>query len=125
MSPDRITREAVEMRLVGHIGVDSGQVMVTDPCYIPQFINNDLPLDEGNPSGKPTLPSYPFSYAGACHATLSTDRAGVLDRGMGVASSTAYGDGQYAVYQLVTSDGTIAGLFVDFIGDTDEDEDEA
>lgn len=120
------TREAVEMRLVGYIGVDSGQVMVADPCYLPEFTNDDLPMSRDNdsdPSGKPTLPSYPFSYVGACHATLSKDGAGVLDKGMAVASSTAYGDGRYAVYQLITEDGTIGGLFVDFIGH-DEDEDE-
>ena len=27
--------------LLGHVGVDSGQLMVTDPCYLKQFVNNE------------------------------------------------------------------------------------
>ena len=27
--------------LLGHVGVDSGQLMVTDPCYLKQFDNNE------------------------------------------------------------------------------------
>ena len=28
-------------KLLGHVGVDSGQLMVTDPCYLNRFENND------------------------------------------------------------------------------------
>ena len=28
--------------LLGHVNVDSGQLMVTDPCYLTNFINNDF-----------------------------------------------------------------------------------
>ena len=27
--------------LIGKVGVDSGQLMVTDPCYLDRFENND------------------------------------------------------------------------------------
>ena len=27
--------------LLGHVGVDSGQLLVTDPCYLKQFDNNE------------------------------------------------------------------------------------
>ena len=28
--------------LLGHVNVDSGQLMVTDPCYLTNFKNNDF-----------------------------------------------------------------------------------
>ena len=119
-----------EFRLIGYVGVDSGQVMLTDPCYLADFTNDNLPVSTDDPSGKPTAPSYPYSYVGACHATLSAKQGGELGRSLGVATSTAYGDGRYPVYQIVTRSSfgeTVAGLFVDFSGLMDEgydDEDE-
>ena len=29
-------------KLLGHVGVDSGQLMVTDPCYIKMYKNNEF-----------------------------------------------------------------------------------
>lgn len=29
-------------KLLGYVGVDSGQVIITDPCYLKGFVNNDM-----------------------------------------------------------------------------------
>ena len=85
--------------LIGRIGVDSGQIMICDPCYINSHWSNNE-FDAGAPRQKD---NFSFSYDGACNATLQEGVArsgGELGRGLGVASSTAYGDGVYEVYQI-------------------------
>ena len=107
---------AKTLRLIGHVGVDSGQVMITDPCYLDswkadEFDSVDAPLN--------------YSYSGACAATLGENGGAEIGSGtQGVASRTAYGDGCYPVFQIIGDDGTVEGLFVDFNGMTDPDEDE-
>ena len=32
----------INKELLGHVGVDSGQLMVTDPCYLNKFLNNEF-----------------------------------------------------------------------------------
>ncbi len=104
------------LRLIGHVGVDSGQVMITDPCYLDkwqadEFDSADAPLN--------------YSYSGACAATLGKDGGAEIGSGtQGVASRTAYGDGCYPVFQIIGDDGTVEGLFVDFRGLTDAPTDE-
>jgi len=107
--------------LVGHCGVDSGQIMLTDPCYVKDF------KDEMNEGGKfvGDLPEpYPYTYNGASSATLQGDiGGGQLANSMGVCVSSGYGDGVYPVYVTHNSDGRVATATIVFIGD-DEDEDD-
>tara|TARA_B100001939_G_C16825276_1_gene566183 strand:- start:90 stop:422 length:333 start_codon:yes stop_codon:yes gene_type:complete len=78
---------------IGTAGVDSGQLMVTDPCYINKFINNDFDDYEGKK--KDTS----YSYSGACTQTLRNEnQGGELANGLGVVFSTGIGDGSYPVY---------------------------
>lgn len=110
-------------KLVGYVGVDSGQVMITDPCYLgkfkaPEDCDGDLFNEENK--GK-------YSYSGACVATLSEDQAGQLDEGVtGVAVSSGYGDGSYPVYVEYSDEGEwgvrIKSVTVEFFGDEDEQE---
>jgi len=108
--------------LVGHCGVDSGQIMLTDPCYVKDF------KDEMNEGGtfKADLPKpYPYTYNGASSATCSDDMVGQLGHSMGVCVSSGYGDGVYPVYVTYNSDGRVATATIVFIAeDEDEDEDE-
>ena len=103
------------LRLLGHVGVDSGQVMITDPCYLDswkadEFDSADAPLN--------------YSYSGACAATLGENGGAEIGSGtQGVASRTAHGDGCFPVFQIIDSEGTVEGLFVDFSGMTDPVED--
>lgn len=103
---------------LGFVAVDSGQVMVADPCYIKSFVNDEFGFateTEDEP--------YTFSYTGACSATLNKQYGGELGNRQGVASATAYGDGVYPVYQVRDRDG-IRGLFIDFSGVVHGDEDD-
>ena len=79
-----------EWTLVGTCGVDSGQLLLTDPCYLPEFKQDEFQKDE---------PSSDYSYNGCCHATSGTVPAGPVGIGYsGVATATGYGDGTYPVY---------------------------
>ena len=63
--------------LVGEVGVDSGQVVVVDPCYVSDGLDYDQ----------------------VCDATEGKDgspQCGTWDNGA-VASGTAWGDGSYPV----------------------------
>jgi len=102
---------------VGSFGVDSGQFMIIDPCYV---WDDDFNMD-GKPTGKP--------YDAACRLTLDKGY-GELEGGF--VAGTLYGDGEYDVYAEVSDNGRIVRLTIEF-GDTDmldlnnwldEDEDE-
>ena len=67
-------------KLIGHCGVDSGQIMIVDPCYI---IDNKFSKEQ---------------YDECCLATLSDDQAGSVMRNLAVVSTTGIGDGYYPVY---------------------------
>jgi len=84
--------------LIGHCAVDSGQLMITDPCYVDQWID-ETRTEGGEWDGRLTPDedgSYPYSYNGACSATLRSVGFGQLKNGLGFAFSTG-GDGTYDV----------------------------
>ena len=90
-------RKRNSRKLVGHVGVDSGQVMICDPCYIDshwekvtwETHEEFLRLMEDNQNY--------FNYLGACHASLKSENmASQFD--LGVCSSSGWGDGEYPVY---------------------------
>jgi len=108
--------------LIGHIGVDSGQMMLTDPCYADRFGGDFIPGDDDSPTGV-------YDYNGACTATLADAKAGILGNGTGAVCSTGFGDGSYGVYVRKSDEGAwgtrVSGMMIVFIGeDEDEDEDE-
>lgn len=115
-------------RLIGLVGVDSGQLLLTDPCYLSDFESDNY---TGTPTEANSNGLFPYSYSGACAATLSTRMAGGLafrlgHEGAGVAFSTGWGDGLYPVYVTYSDEGRIASVEVRFIEDedfADEDED--
>lgn len=101
-----------ELKYIGSFGVDSGQAMIGDPCYIKDFENWDdvVPFeDHVKHKGR-------YSYLGACEATL-TEGYGELGLGSGVVFSTGYGDGVYPVYAEINEDGRVARIIVDFVGE--------
>lgn len=89
---------------VGYIGVDSGQVMLIDPCYIKKNFESEF-------GAKPDL-----NYAGACEVTLSQDGCGNFGGdGMAFATRTAFGDGTYPVYVKRDSRGAIIEMKIKFV----------
>ncbi len=147
----------VEVERLGVVGVDSGQLLITDPCYIDgQWL--DEPLEDDRvyrdtqtgttvrwgrdftrfdetlePYGEspeallasgrlvqlpppPRLVTFPYSYNGACQATLGTGHGELMysdtgAAGAGVSFSTAWGDGFYPVYGE-KHDGRIVRVYV-------------
>lgn len=104
---------------IGSICVDSGQMMLCDPCYIENSWN-DQEFDFRN------IQQYAgqFNYGGACAATLSEKGAGVIgDFDTAVVCSTGYGDGKYPVY-VTYEGGRIASMRIDFMSYHDESSDD-
>lgn len=105
----------IEVVYIGEVGVDSGQLMVTDPCYIDQqWKREQFELECSQEHADDTL--YGYSYNGACNATLNGDGHGKLafelgHAGAGVAFRTAWGDGAYPVY-AEKHDGRIVRIYV-------------
>jgi hypothetical protein len=99
-----------ERTLVGHVGVDSGQVMIVDPCYLDDYD------PQSNEEWDPEKHKGTFSYQGLCHKTLS-DNVGQVN--LSVVSSSGYGDGYYPVYATF-EDGRVASLTVEFISEDEE-----
>lgn len=89
------------MRHLGYVHVDSGQVLITDPCYV---LDDHFAVGDEPTGGL---------YDAACRITLATERAGQMPKHYGVVSSTAYGDGSYPVY-AEEKDGHIVRLVIDF-----------
>ena len=86
-------------QLEGHISVDSGQVMLIDPCYIKGDFDTD--------------PVKGLNYAGACGVTLSKHRCGEFG-GLAFATSTYYGDGEYPVFVKRDESGGITEIKIKF-----------
>jgi len=115
--------------LVGHCAVDSGQIMLSDPCYVKGFKDE---MDEGGEFVGDLPEPYPYTYNGASSATLQGDlRCGELGNGLGVCVSSGYGDGSYPVYVTLDENGRVATATIVFISNDemsewgdDEDEDD-
>lgn len=154
-------------KIIGEVGVDSGQILVCDPCYIDsEWKREDFSFDrkhkhidgtilqyrvdferfdeiipkygksmnqiieDGEATEMPESSSrYPFSYNACCKATCrdnENENDGQLyyeigHPGVGVVTSSGYGDGTYPVIADYTKDGRVKSITVVFIDD-DEDE---
>jgi hypothetical protein len=100
---------SVKFKHVGDVGVDSGQIMVGDPCYVREFVSDEFNNVESVDG------AFPYSYSGACSATCSAGAGQLAVRpgvGSAVVSSTAFGDGIYPVFQ-VFEDGKLVALHID------------
>lgn len=77
---------------VGTVGVDSGQIMIGDPCYIG---NNFDDLDSEAKENRRLL-----RYSSAAKASMSAKQCGMFGQSEGgaFAASTGYGDGEYEVF---------------------------
>lgn len=105
--------------LIGYVGVDSGQMLLCDPCYIDSMWRKD-----DTPADFRDLSSFQgrFSYLGAAQASLSDKKAGILDMSTAAVCSTGWGDGLYPVYVTYEGD-RISEMRIVFIGEEEEDED--
>lgn len=66
--------------LIGSCGVDSGQIMIVDPCYVIDGKFSKQQYDE------------------CCTVTLGKESAGQIMNSLAVVASSGIGDGYYPVY---------------------------
>jgi hypothetical protein len=88
----------------GTVNVDSGQIIIIDPCYL---------LDGDNDQQN--------KYENICKITLSPKGHGEILGGF--VSETYYGDGSYPIYAEITPNGQILRMTIDFDPEFDEEED--
>ena len=100
----------------GSFGVDSGQAMVGDPCYLDNWdTNKNDEWDIDNKVGE-------YSYQGASATTIANSY-GELGLSTAVVFNTGYGDGLYPVYVQLNEDGRVSKVIIDFEGDLDDEQD--
>lgn len=128
---------------VGECGVDSGQIMIIDPCYIsdyPEFHDDKgwdryckmLSPKDKNGKGVDNGFDQILQVESGIPKQLNKNPDGYEQLGWmqgnwgeGVISQTAHGDGTYPVYADIDRDGSVVSLRIDFEGnDDDEDDDE-
>lgn len=93
--------------LVGYCGVDSGQLMITDPCYLDEWVADEC--------GDKVKEKNNYSYAGACELTIADNKGGQLNKTgieVGVVFASGYGDGVYPVYCKKNKDGRVVEVKV-------------
>ncbi len=92
---------------VGYVSVDSGQVIIVDPCYLHDGKPGPGGLQHASKGWK-----YEQHYEECCDATGGgiddrtgeAQHAGSVLNGSAVASSTGWGDGTYPVYATILDD---------------------
>ena len=116
----------MELKTIGYCGVDSGQLFITDPCYIKhqEQGNGEWNMewfedDKGNRTYKtlndPTLENEKNFYSKVCEAN-GKSRYGGAEVELGVAFGTTHGDGNYAVKGIFDEDDVMVGIFMDLHG---------
>lgn len=115
------------LKKIGSVGVDSGQVFITDPCYIKhteqgngQWNVERVEKENGEidwvSQNDPTLDNEKNFYTKVCEA----NKNGFAEVELGVVTSTTHGDGEYSVMGIFDEDDDIMlGLFIDFDGRLD------
>lgn len=119
----------IQVVLLGEVGVDSGQLMVTDPLYIDAEWQHDINNDDAAKTAADDPPSHvesdvavtgehplwPYSYEGVMATTLSAGYGELAYKmghaGAGVVFSTGWGDGVYPVYGEL-HEGRILRVFI-------------
>jgi len=114
----------MKLKTIGYCGVDSGQLFITDPCYVKHTEQGNgewnmewFENDEGNRHYKtlndPTLDNKKNFYSKVCEANGGKGYAEVE---MGVAFGTTHGDGNYPVKGIFDDDDVMVGIFMDLHG---------
>jgi len=94
----------MKQELLGHIGVDTSQVVIMDPEYL-----------RGYDSGY-----FDDFFGKCCDITSSSKRGDAIPYDLGgegkaVVAETGYGDGTYPVYAEYDEDGRIRRIIIDIV----------
>jgi hypothetical protein len=117
MDNERTEAETIEdvigrnprVKQVGNVAVDSGQIMITDPCYLGDYKANEFTGKEDDP-----IDPEDFSYNTVCKITVQRNPFGQVYRKCVFVSSTLGGDGYYPVYAILDENGRPKQLIIDF-----------
>jgi len=85
---------------IGECGVDSGQLLIIDPCYLSSWKDGEYAGEDKKSDN---------SYARACGITVSGNSAGEVKEG-GVVFASGYGDGCYPVMAYYNADSRITQI---------------
>ena len=92
---------------IGVIGVDSGQIIVCDPCYIDSSWEKEE-YDEDNAK-------YNFSYNACCKKQMGQLNFDAGHAGVAVVTPSGFGDGLYPVIATIDKNsGRVKSLRVEF-----------
>jgi hypothetical protein len=75
---------------IGSCGVDSGQLLIIDPCYLSNWKDGEFPSKDGN------------DYNAVSELTIGNKFG---EHKGGVVSETGYGDGRYPVIATIADEG--------------------
>ena len=95
--------------LLGHVSVDSGQLILVDPAYLRDWKDGEFDLEK-RPNN---------SYAECCLKSLSVQGGGQVFNDLAVCFSTGWGDGTYPVF-ATKQDGRIVKVELEMAGEEEE-----
>src|ERR1035437_7366972 len=98
------------VKLVGNVAVDSGQITITDPCYLGDYKANEFLIEKENDPIDPE----DFSYNTVSRMTIQKNPFGQISRKCVFVSSTLCGDGNYPAYAILDTNGKPKQLIIDF-----------
>tara|TARA_B100000470_G_scaffold221827_1_gene213380 strand:+ start:1780 stop:2145 length:366 start_codon:yes stop_codon:yes gene_type:complete len=101
---------------VGEVSVDSGQLLICDPCYLRSHGLTEEALEEISQVtlGQPRK---------MCGPAVNTKHVGSEKQfPLGFVTTTGYGDGRYKVYVEKNAEGRIKSVTAVFIRDVEEAE---
>lgn len=101
-------------QVVGTVPVDSGQIIVIDPCYLDRWHENPVRRALRIVTRRQIRFADRLDYSAVCTVTLSRQGCGQV--GPAVATSTGYGDGEYLAAVERNEEGRIMRLIVEFNG---------
>ena len=99
------------VKQVGNVAVDSGQIMIADPCYLDKYKMNEYRM------GDEDFVPDEFSYNTVSHLTNPCINGNVFAQVYNkcvFVSSTLCGDGNYPVYAILDENGRPKQLIIDF-----------
>jgi len=95
------------LKKIGYIGVDSGQILIVDPCYLSKWKDGDFKAES-----KDDKPDNSYDESGII-TCFNGNSFGQHSIG-GFVSSTLWGDGTYPIYAELDDRGIPKRLIIDF-----------
>jgi hypothetical protein len=108
----------LQKKLIGHVGVDSGQLLIADPCYLSseknlQDYDSVMDVRYGHPWRESDINEITLKRHDAGEPQADKIPFNLGHEGAGVVFNSGYGDGEYPVYAYVNEDGRIVKVLIE------------